>query len=199
MRAPTRLLERDPGRSARQRKARHAVERSLYVGSVHIQMRDPAQTRLAAVQTAGHPDLVLRQPGGECRCHIGLHIGEQDVGLPGCTVMRPRRTGWFSPTARRPDASVCRLAWSSARRLTWCCSAWWPAAASTPAWRMPPPKILRVRRAWRIKAALPSTSEPTGRPGPCSGTPRPNQSGCTARALPGTHRCRGVLRWPWLR
>jgi hypothetical protein len=37
-----------------------------------------------------------------------------------------------------------------------------PAAAMTPACRMPPPTTLRLRRTLRMNAALPTTTEPTG-------------------------------------
>jgi hypothetical protein len=41
------------------------------------------------------------------------------------------------------------------------------AAASTPAWRMPPPAILRMRCARAMKSRLPHSAEPTGAPSPC--------------------------------
>ena len=37
-----------------------------------------------------------------------------------------------------------------------------PAAAMTPAWRIPPPTILRARWARAMNAASPTTTEPTG-------------------------------------
>ena len=37
-----------------------------------------------------------------------------------------------------------------------------PGAASTPAWRMPPPSRLRARRASAITSSFPASSEPTG-------------------------------------
>ena len=37
-----------------------------------------------------------------------------------------------------------------------------PGAASTPAWRMPPPRRLRARRASAITSSGPANSEPTG-------------------------------------
>src|SRR5690606_9475656 len=57
-------------------------------------------------------------------------------------------------------------AWSSARRSTLWSSAWSPAAASRPAWRMPPPVTLRQRRATVTSASLPTSTEPTGAPSP---------------------------------
>ena len=44
------------------------------------------------------------------------------------------------------------------------CSATTPAAAMTPAWRIPPPTILRARLARAMNAASPTTTEPTGQP-----------------------------------
>jgi len=41
-----------------------------------------------------------------------------------------------------------------------------PAAAITPAWRMPPPQRARNARASAITAAGPHNSEPTGAPSP---------------------------------
>ena len=37
-----------------------------------------------------------------------------------------------------------------------------PAAASTPAWRIPPPSIFRSRRAFSMNSALPHSTDPTG-------------------------------------
>ena len=48
-----------------------------------------------------------------------------------------------------------------------CCSASRPGAATTPAWRMPPPSILRSRRARAINTAGPASMEPIGAPSPC--------------------------------
>lgn len=45
-------------------------------------------------------------------------------------------------------------------------SAYSPAAARMPAWRIPPPTIFRQRTARRMYASLPSSSEPTGAPSP---------------------------------
>ncbi len=41
-----------------------------------------------------------------------------------------------------------------------------PAAAIIPAWRIPPPSTLRIRRARRDEFALPQSSEPTGQASP---------------------------------
>ncbi|OPZ60363.1 MAG: hypothetical protein BWY88_00516 [Synergistetes bacterium ADurb.Bin520] len=41
-----------------------------------------------------------------------------------------------------------------------------PAAASTPDWRMPPPRALRQCRARSMKARLPQSMDPTGAPSP---------------------------------
>ena len=41
-----------------------------------------------------------------------------------------------------------------------------PAAAITPAWRIPPPTTLRARRASAMNARSPHTTEPTGAASP---------------------------------
>jgi len=40
------------------------------------------------------------------------------------------------------------------------------AAARMPAWRIPPPKTFRQRRASSTKSAGPATMDPTGAPSP---------------------------------
>ena len=44
------------------------------------------------------------------------------------------------------------------------CSATSPAAANTPAWRIPPPSSFRARRARWMNSASPTISDPTGQP-----------------------------------
>ena len=60
-----------------------------------------------------------------------------------------------------------------------------PAAAITPAWRMPPPSIFRARRALSINPRLPVTTDPTGAPSPLE---RQNvtESACAATSFAGT-------------
>ncbi len=41
-----------------------------------------------------------------------------------------------------------------------------PAAATIPAWRMPPPSSLRYRSARTISSAVPAIIDPTGAPRP---------------------------------
>jgi hypothetical protein len=48
----------------------------------------------------------------------------------------------------------------------WWRSAYCPAAASTPTWRMPPPIRLRIQRARSIRSAELMTREPIGAPSP---------------------------------
>ena len=48
----------------------------------------------------------------------------------------------------------------------WCSSAYSAAAHSTPTWRMPPPSILRKRRARSTSARPPAITDPTGAPSP---------------------------------
>ena len=81
---------------------------------------------------------------------VGLHGGQVELhaGQPAHALGEP--AAWRGPRRAGPPAS-------SATR---------PAAASTPAWRMPPPSILRTRRARAMKSREPHTSEPTGAPRP---------------------------------
>ncbi len=69
-----------------------------------------------------------------------------------------------------PSASRRAFAWSSARRVIIPASpsrsATSPAAASTPAWRIPPPSSLRARRARATNGPFPTTTEPTGADSP---------------------------------
>ena len=68
--------------------------------------------------------------------------------------------------ATRPRPGSARSRWSSASRSTISVSATMPGAAITPAWRMPPPRILRIRRARSTNAADPQISDPTGAASP---------------------------------
>src|SRR5258708_6342399 len=76
-----------------------------------------------------------------------------------CTLARStRRPGSFaSPSPRRRA-----FAWSSASRSTMRSRATMPAAARMPTCRMPPPSILRQRRARSMKSPEPQMTEPTG-------------------------------------
>ena len=58
--------------------------------------------------------------------------------------------------ARRPGVVLGQARRPSSRRATR------PGAASTPAWRMPPPSRLRASRAAAITSSAPASSEPTG-------------------------------------
>eukprot|EP01139_Manchomonas_bermudensis_P007158 Amastigsp_a179758_47.p3 type:complete len:100 gc:universal Amastigsp_a179758_47:853-554(-) len=65
-----------------------------------------------------------------------------------------------------PAARARAFSWSSARRATIEVSAMSAALAITPAWRIPPPSILRNRRARAMKSAGPTMTEPTGAESP---------------------------------
>src|SRR5438876_4639217 len=80
-----------------------------------------------------------------------------------CTLARStRRPGSFaSPSPRRRA-----FAWSSASRSTMRSRATLPAAARMPTCRMPPPSILRQRRARSMNSAEPQITEPTGAASP---------------------------------
>ena len=54
----------------------------MHVGLAHIQMRHPAQPRLACIQATGHPHLVLGQPVREGGGDVRVNVCEQDIGLP---------------------------------------------------------------------------------------------------------------------
>ena len=73
-------------------------------------------------------------------------------------------TGARRTSRQRPSAapSSRAFAWSSARRGTSVSSATSPAAARTPAWRIPPPRSLRTRRASSMRSRVEAKSEPTG-------------------------------------
>ena len=103
------------------------------------------------------------------------------------------------------SASSRALAWSSCRRFGPSSSAINPAAASTPAWRIPPPNALRKMRALRICSAEPTSMEPTGAPRPfdrqnitvskprvrvCTSTP----SAMAALKMRAPSRCVGSFR-----
>jgi len=103
-------------------------------------------------------------------------------------------------TRGRAALSSRACAWSSARRSTMVVSATRPAAASTPTWRMPPPSCLRTRRAWPIRSAEPSSSEPAGAQRPLESVtitvsaPRASSAGGTPRATAAFQR-RAPSRW----
>ena len=84
----------------------------------------------------------------------------------------PRGSGRLMPgMSREPIRQRAgRCAWSSARRSIMPSgpsrSATRPAAARTPTWRMPPPTILRARRARPMKSRSPTTTDPTGQARP---------------------------------
>src|SRR5262245_41324946 len=80
-----------------------------------------------------------------------------------CTLARSIRIPGSLAT---PSASARAFTWSSASRPTIRSSATIPAAAMIPACRMPPPTILRRRRARVTTSGRPQITEPTGAPRP---------------------------------
>ncbi len=58
------------------------------------------------------------------------------------------------------------FAWSMWSRLGLSSNATRPAAANTPAWRIPPPSILRTIRASSMNSLLLTSMDPTGAPSP---------------------------------
>ena len=93
----------------------------------------------------------------------------------------------------RPSASRRAFAWSSASRSTIRSSATRPAAARTPAWRMPPPSILRTRRARAMNSAGPQTTEPTGAPRPFE-TQKVTESTSRAKSRAGRPSATAALK-----
>ena len=65
-----------------------------------------------------------------------------------------------------PFARALALAWSSPILGRLCSSAYSAAAASSPAWRIPPPMALRMWRARVANSALPTSTAPIGAPRP---------------------------------
>ena len=97
---------------------------------------------------------------------------------------RDRRCPASARPARRPARRA--RAWSSASRSTIVSSATMPAAAITPAWRIPPPSRRRCARASAITSAGPHSTEPTGAPSPFD---RQNIT-VSAAATSSRRRCR---------
>src|SRR5271170_1986954 len=63
-------------------------------------------------------------------------------------------------------ANSCAFSWSICKRAGDFSRAISPAAASTPAWRIPPPSILRYTRACSMNSREPAIMLPTGAPKP---------------------------------
>ncbi len=101
-----------------------------------------------------------------------------------CTSSKLIRTPGSSA---RASASRRAFRWSRTSSGGCFSSATSPAAASTPACRMPPPSILRKTRAFSMKAREPTTSEPTGAPNPFD---RQNIRESTLRVISATLRPR---------
>ena len=86
---------------------------------------------------------------------------------PGCARWPGETTPGIAAIA---SARRRAFRWSSSRRSIMpaspSCSATRPAAAMTPTWRIPPPTILRARRARKMKSFEPTTTEPIGQARP---------------------------------
>ncbi len=109
-------------------------------------------------------------------------------------------SGQRSATA---SASRRARAWSSASRSTMVDRPTSPAAATTPAWRMPPPMRWRSALAASMRSAGPATTDPTGAQSPlvsavqtvvhvaaCSAAGRPVATSALNRRAPS--RCTGT-------
>src|SRR5262245_23521714 len=115
----------------------------------------------------------------------------------------PSRSTWkmtmlvctFSGSSRRrgraasPRASRLACSWSSASRSTMVSRAMSPAAARMPTWRIPPPTILRTRRARATNSREPQTRDPTGAASPLE---RQKVMESTGRAKSATGRPRAT-------
>ena len=108
-------------------------------------------------------------------------------------VSRRRARPRARSTARSASPRRRACAWSSARRVTLCSSAYSPAAARTPACRMPPPSILRKRcSAVDDRARCRRPAEPTGAPRPFEKQTLTVSNGAAQRATAMPARHRGV-------
>ena len=109
--------------------------------------------------TPDHPGPALGVVRPRCRVHAEQH--EIRVDPRGSSRVMPGIDASASASRRA-------FAWSSASRAIIpsgpSCSATSPAAANTPAWRIPPPSSFRARRARWMNSASPTISDPTGQP-----------------------------------
>src|SRR5664280_1900362 len=99
------------------------------------------------------------------RTRDGRPDAEQRLGTAQSISKADRRSHPRSVAESGQPASS-RATTEPARRSTWWRSAYNPAAARMPAWRMPPPSRRRSTRASATAAALATTTEPTGAPSP---------------------------------
>src|SRR6266850_1359484 len=106
-----------------------------------------------------------------------------------CTLARSTRSpgSFASPSPRRRA-----FAWSSASRSTMRSRATMPAAARMPTCRMPPPSILRQRRARSMNSAEPQITEPTGADSPFD-TQNVTESTGRAKSAAGRFRATAAL------
>ena len=125
----------------------------------------------AGRRRAGRRGLARRRGTRPGRRRPGTGRSSSGPG-PGRAARRPRRAGRCRrATGRRARPPAARRAggrWRGRRRAASIIpaspsrSATSPAAARTPAWRIPPPSSLRPRRARPMNDAEPTTTEPAG-------------------------------------
>jgi hypothetical protein len=144
------------GMGAQAKKAADGGHGAVDAGGVDVQVRDEAQ----AVQAHGQ-DAVLLQVLDQRRRALARRahqVDEQDVGLR--RLDRPGRRCLAALRPARGQRVVLREALHVVvERVD-------AAAASTPAWRIAPPAILRMRRARAISSREPHSADPAGVPSP---------------------------------
>ena len=143
----------------------------------------------ASIVPHAHP--VAPRAGSTILSGSVLEPRAHDVRVAPCRDRRCRASA--RPARRRVRRA---RTWSSARRSTIVSSATIPAAAITPAWRMPPPsraRSLAGRR--RSRRAGPHSNDPTGAPSPFDrqnitvSHRRDQRQAVTSRARPPRSRC----------
>ena len=126
-------------------------------GGVDVQVRGETQ----AVQARGQHAL---RASGAPAARPSAPAPRPPGRRRGCWSAAPRPAGPRSRPGPRPGGARARGPLRGDR-----CgarSAWDAAAASMPAWRMPPPAILRMRWARAINSREPHSADPTGAPRP---------------------------------
>ena len=151
--------------TARSMPASVDVQVGDQAGGARAEHRRPARPRAGGGRRASRPAACLVQ------------VQRHDVGLDDGGVEHAERGDRLGQPGR-----AC--SWSSASRSTWWSSAYRPAAARMPAWRMPPPSRLRHSRAVAIRsAAADAAASRPARRGPWTG--RPTRCRRARRRWPG--------------
>ena len=131
----------------------HRGDGAVHALGIDVEMSDEAQAIQARRQDAARLE-VRHQPGRA----LALQVGEEDVGLRGLDRQAGQPLEALGKARR--ERVVLR------EPLDVVVGAYSAAAATTPAWRMPPPTILRPRCAAAMNSFEPTSAEPTGAPSP---------------------------------